>query len=245
MRDSFAMDHTRQEKKAFLKLSLCGFLLFLAIFLCSLIAVALLVYNFAVCPEGDSHASESHFPVYGVSIKPTLPVETSAQTSENTEFKLVKDLRLPRSVKPIMYDITLLPFLTGENFTFNGDVAIKIQVDQACSNITLHAYMLKINWNFSHVQKLVEDDQPAENISISSQYFVDDKQFLVIETAKTLEANHVYIVRLQFTGSIKDNLQGFYKSSYNVGSETRWIASTQFQATDARRYEEIFHFLLS
>lgn len=94
---------------------------------------------------------------------------------------------------------------------------------------------LIVNWSFSHIQKLDSNDQPIENVSIINQYFVEDKQFLVLETKRELEANISYLVRLKFVGAIKDNLQGFYKSSYNVGADTKWIASTQFQATDARR----------
>ena len=101
--------------------------------------------------------------------------------------------------------------------------------------VTLHSTSLVINWSFTDIQKLDDDGKHAENVPITNQYFVDEKQFLVLETGKDLEANSNYVVRLQFVGSIKDNLQGFYKSSYNVGTETKWIASTQFQATDARR----------
>lgn len=240
MRDSFAMDNTRhidryESKKAFLKLTRTGFFLFMAIFVCSLIAVALLVYNFAVCPQDDpQQVSENHYHVREDLLNPTLSLVTST-TPGSSETKLDKELRLPRSIKPISYDIVLLPFLNADNFTFNGETEIKIQVVESCKNVTLHAFSLQIVWSFSHIQKLDSDDNPMENVSITNQYFVEDKQFLVLETNKVLEANSFYLVKLRFVGSIKDNLQGFYKSSYNVGSETRWIASTQFQATDARR----------
>lgn len=237
MRDSFAMDNTRHSdhyKKAFVKFSRTGFFLFMAIVLCSLIAVALLVYNFAVCPQEDPQLAENHHHYRQDLINPTLSLITSTQTTDNGT-KYPKDLRLPRSIKPVSYDVVLLPFLTSDNFTFNGEVAILINVIETCKNVTLHSTSLVINWSFSHIQKLDENDKPAENVSITSQYFVDEKQFVVLETGKDLEANSSYILRLQFVGSIKDNLQGFYKSSYSVGADTKWIASTQFQATDARR----------
>lgn len=234
MRDSFAMENTRHEpKKAFVTLSRTGFFLYVAIFLCSLVAVAILVYNFAVCPPNDPPPPEKHFHIRDELIHPSHALMTSTLSPENSAVK--KDLRLPRAVKPIAYDVVLLPFLTADNFTFNGEISIKILIAETCKNVTLHALTLKMNWNYSHIQKLDANDQPVENISIASQYFVEEKQFLVLETSKELEANSIYVVRLKFTGSIKDNLQGFYKSSYNVGTETRWIASTQFQATDARR----------
>lgn len=241
MRDSFAMDNARhsdhyESKKAFLKLSRAGFLLLVAIFLCSLVAVALLVYNFAVCPQDDPHRhAENHFHRRDERLHSSHTLSTSTQSPDGNATKFAKDLRLPRSVKPIAYDLMLLPFLTGDNFTFTGEVALKVHVVETCKNVTMHSAGLKINWSFSLLQKLDEDDKPVENVSISSQYFVEDKQFLVLEASKELEANVFYLVRLQFSGTIKDDLQGFYKSSYNAGSETKWMASTQFQATDARR----------
>lgn len=239
MRDSFAMDNTRhsdrfESKKAFLKLSRTGFFLFMAIFLCSLVAVGLLVYNFAVCPQEDPQLSENHFHIRDDLMNPTLSLVTST-TTEYSETKSDKELRLPRSVKPVSYDVVLLPFLIADNFTFNGETEIKVHVVESCKNITMHSFSLQIIWNFSHIQKLNGNGEPAENVSITNQYFVEDMQFLVLETSKVLEENSFYLVKLQFVGSIKDNLQGFYKSSYEVGTETRWIASTQFQATDARR----------
>ena len=42
-------------------------------------------------------------------------------------------------------------------------------------------------------------------------------------------------LRLQFDGVLNDKLAGFYRSKYAAGSEVRYLATTQFEATDARR----------
>ena len=44
-------------------------------------------------------------------------------------------------------------------------------------------------------------------------------------------------VSIDFTGFLNDDLVGFYKSSYvnSESGEKKWIAVTQFEATDARR----------
>jgi aminopeptidase N len=231
MRDNFAMDGARHDdqfesKKSFIKLSRTGFFLFLAIFLCSLVAVALLVSNFSVCSQEDPQLSENHYHIMDPSFTKSLPHEEIDQAVPS-----LGELRLPSSIKPFSYDVKLLPFLSTENFTFNGEIDIKIQVKEICKNITLHTYLLQIIWSSSQDSS----GETLESVSIHSQYFVEDKQFLILEMAKELEPDFFYLVKLSYVGSIKDNLQGFYKSSYNVGSETRWIASTQFQATDARR----------
>ena len=43
-------------------------------------------------------------------------------------------------------------------------------------------------------------------------------------------------LKLTFTGVLNDKLRGFYRSKYkNAEGEWRWLAATQFEATDARR----------
>lgn len=235
MHDNFAMDTTRHSdryssKKSFVKFSRRGFFILLAIILCSLVAVAFLVYNLSPCLQEKSHMSD-HYHLHND--EPANP--THSLTTQSPENKFAKDLRLPRSIKPLAYDVVLLPYMNADNFTFNGEIKIKFQVVENCKNVTLHSLSLRIIWDQSHIQKIDANGKTAENLSIHNQYFVEEKQFLVLETNKELEANSFYLLRLKFLGTIKDNLQGFYKSSYKVGSQTRWIASTQFQATDARR----------
>src|SRR5262249_12894151 len=44
------------------------------------------------------------------------------------------------------------------------------------------------------------------------------------------------VLSLSFTGTLNDKLRGFYRSRYrDPGGEWRWLAATQFEATDARR----------
>jgi aminopeptidase N len=218
-------------KKFFLKLSRFGFLMLLATILCSLVAVALLVYNFAVCPQEEHHVrhcrNDLEFTTDGIT-------KGSGSNEKESEIPpILKDIRLPRSIKPISYDVVIVPYLSGENFTFDGDVIIKIKVNENCKNITLHSTMLKIHRNLTTIQKITENEN--QSVNIKNQFFVEPKQFLVIETEEELEREQNYTLKISYVGQIRDNLQGFYKSSYKVNNETKWLASTQFQATDARR----------
>lgn len=56
------------------------------------------------------------------------------QIQDNTKFT---GIRLPKTVKPIHYDINLKPNLS--DFTFQGEVRIQYESAEATKNIVLHA----------------------------------------------------------------------------------------------------------
>ncbi|XP_058813856.1 aminopeptidase N [Topomyia yanbarensis] len=178
------------------------------------------------------------------------------------------NVRLPRSIEPIAYDIQLIPFISEDNFTYVGSIEIDVLVKENCDNITLHAVALKIRE--AHVRRhgqagnndsnytrryrtsrettsddnqLADDDDnfADDNVSdlaqieIERQFIVDSKQFFVLKLKQMLQAGERYTVHIKFDGILNDYLQGFYRSSYTVKNETRWLATTQFQPTDARR----------
>jgi hypothetical protein len=58
----------------------------------------------------------------------------------------VRDVRLPRSVVPDSYQVRLVPHLWGENsnFTFSGQITIRVNVTEDTDNVTLHANALTV-----------------------------------------------------------------------------------------------------
>lgn len=142
-----------------------------------------------------------------------------------------KNVRLPRSLVPVHYDVELTPRLDG-NFTFNGSVAILVHCATETSNVTLHIKDL----NVSDVS--VNDAASAGGSRVEHDRYDEDKrlQFLVIKLKRPLNAGSNYTIRMNFVGHLNDDLAGFYRSSYvDASGHKRWLAATQFQATDARR----------
>ena len=63
---------------------------------------------------------------------------------------------------------------------------------------------------------------------------VASKPILALDFAGPLERGPATL-HLAFSGILNDKLAGFYRSKYTVDGEVRYLATTQFEATDARR----------
>lgn len=243
VRENLAMDAgtTFTQRKTY-TISRFTLIFLSAILICSIIAAGLLIYNFATCPQisVQSQVCEANH-VIPLNPRPGEHSDRSATISIDGTTNTTTDddkynLRLPRSIQPLSYDIKLIPFLFENNFTFNGDVKIIVNITENCKNITLHAIALKIKSsdvvvrrNSNGQNRLTNGGLDKNNgnstsgdiIEINRQYSVDSKQFYVIELNETLETGALYEIQIQYTGILNDLLQGFYRSAYNVGNETR------------------------
>lgn len=62
-----------------------------------------------------------------------------------------------------------------------------------------------------------------------------DAQVATIKFPDSIPAGSSAQLKMTFTGYLNDNMAGFYRSSYKMpNGETKWLASTQMESTDAR-----------
>ncbi|CAL1295996.1 unnamed protein product [Larinioides sclopetarius] len=152
-----------------------------------------------------------------------------ADSRKDDNPKTLPYVRLPRSIVPEHYDIELQPYIYPGNFTFDGKVRIIIKVIEATDNVTLH-----VN-NVTVTESSVRLSGPGAP-SITSTSEDKERQFYILHLKSSLTAGQKYEVEMDYVGCLNDQLAGFYRSSYkDNGSETKWLATTQFQPTDARR----------
>ncbi|XP_031848716.1 suppressor of ER stress-induced death [Nomia melanderi] len=205
----------------------CGGFLLGAAFLISLVVTGLLVYHFAPCLEEKLVKSCNGLKISVFEQRGMFPTDFSA--------KKKLDVRLPRSVLPDSYELRLIPFIWEGNFTYHGEVKILVNVTEDTKNVTLHAVSMDIDESFTNIREHLLTSNSTKAIRIVEQRNDTERQFHVIKTSDTLKAGKQYLVHFKFVGYLNDYLQGFYRSSYTVDGQKRWIATTQFQATDARR----------
>ncbi len=132
--------------------------------------------------------------------------------------------RLPRTVVPSRYDIEITPDLDGASFS--GSVGIDVDVIEATAAVVLNAIELgigdvTITYDGGTADAAVFLDEELERVTLS------------LTTELPVGPARIEIV---FTGTLNDDLRGFYRSTYTTDEGvTNTIAVTQFEATDARR----------
>ncbi|KAJ8035811.1 Aminopeptidase N [Holothuria leucospilota] len=220
-----------------------GQLVFFGFVACCVIAgVGLMAYylpdrtcTYEVLPSDNPiEASASPSPIFTeegrTSVEPGSSTITPTPTAEAWNGRLDPDIMIPLS-----YDLTLQPCLYNEcgddmKFRFYGWVDIVIEVGQDTDEIKMHILdieILKINVSV----RVGEEADMFQSYTIDTFY-----EFLIIKTSSTLKKGSDYRVSIEYIGNLRDGLAGFYRSSYtNEAGETVWLATSQMQATDARR----------
>lgn len=135
------------------------------------------------------------------------------------------EIRLPKTVVPSRYELTLSPNL--EKFTFEGDEIIDIDVLEPTSTIKINSKELDIS-----CAKVVSADGTTLNGTVELN---EETEIATITFDGILGAGS-WKFHARFSGVLNDKLKGFYRSFWtddDGGKHT--IATTQFEATDARR----------
>lgn len=135
-------------------------------------------------------------------------------------------IRLPASVRPERYVLTLKPDL--EAFVFQGEEEVALRLDEPTSEIVVNAVELDIQEAWVTMNDGTA--RPAKAIAVDGER--ETATFAFEEELPPGPAT----LAIRFAGTLNDQLRGFYRSRYETPQgETRWMAATQFEATDARR----------
>ncbi|KAM4576191.1 endoplasmic reticulum aminopeptidase 1b [Odontesthes bonariensis] len=133
-------------------------------------------------------------------------------------------MRLPKTVSPFHYDLTIHPNLTTLDFT--GVVRIELDVHEDTRTVILHAKQMHIS---NAVLLAPEGVRPLKVLEYPPFHQ------LALLSDSVLTKGRKYEVQLEFAANLSDSYHGFYKSSYRTSTgEVRVMASTQFEATFAR-----------
>jgi puromycin-sensitive aminopeptidase len=133
--------------------------------------------------------------------------------------------RLPRSAIPRRYQLTLEPNIPAA--TFAGSASITVDVQERLDSLTLNAIELTID------RAALTDS--AGNSHTSTVAYDEPNERITVAPAGPIEPGE-WTLQLDFQGTLNDQLRGFYRSTFSdENGDERVIATTQFEAADARR----------
>ncbi|MHB8573821.1 MAG: M1 family metallopeptidase [Dehalococcoidia bacterium] len=132
--------------------------------------------------------------------------------------------RLPHDVLPKRYELRLTPDIANSRFA--GEETVSVEVTAPVRTITLNAIELDI-----HTAELTANGRKhAATVSLD-----EATERAVLTFTDEIPVGPAQL-RLTFTGVLNDKLRGFYRSAYrNEQGEEHFLATTQFESTDARR----------
>jgi puromycin-sensitive aminopeptidase len=133
--------------------------------------------------------------------------------------------RLPRHARPLRYELELQPDLVAARF--DGRVSITVEVLESSDRLVLHAADLEI--------ARVEIEAPDTTTSTAEVALDEPNQMLILTFADRLAVG-THRLTIEYSGLLNDQLRGFYRSTFrDEGGAEQVIATTQFEASDARR----------
>lgn len=138
-------------------------------------------------------------------------------------------IRLPGDIRPIHYQVRLHPNITNGKFDVTGKVTILLEAQNETDSIYFHSK--------SHTFVFVEltEAESLSKVPFERIQKNDPNEMVLIKLKNRLSAKKRYNLVLWFTGYLSSGLSGFYRSRYKTKkNETRYIATTHFEATGAR-----------
>lgn len=125
-------------------------------------------------------------------------------------------------VTPINYELIFEPNL--KKFTFEGKESVSVICKKPTRKIIMDCAELKIkSCQIISGGKKIKSTPKTDDKKEELQIILDDK----------IKGN--VTINLEFQGILNDRLLGFYRSKYTQNGKTKYLATTQFEAADARR----------
>ncbi|THG98505.1 hypothetical protein EW026_g3702 [Hermanssonia centrifuga] len=133
----------------------------------------------------------------------------------------VGDFRLPNSIQPTHYHLTICTDLTS--LVYAGRVRISLNIEYETSTVMFNMAEISLQYASLFSESLGETLQP------SSQVFDAAGERVVLNFGKPLPAKSKALLDLRFKCVLNASLQGYFISSWNHDGKTMYYALTQFE----------------
>lgn len=124
-------------------------------------------------------------------------------------------------------DYTIHLTVDIDQFSVTGSSLINLNIIKETDCIIIHFKMMNITG-----YRVKQND---EFVTVHNSFTYEENDFYVLKLSKSLTVGTASL-GLEYSYKLGDDLVGFYRSSYTDTNGTlHWIATTQFEPTDARK----------
>ncbi|XP_034535383.1 aminopeptidase Ey-like [Notolabrus celidotus] len=201
------------------------------------IAAAATIIALAVVYSQEKSKNEGTSPSTPGPTSATASPSTPIPTTPSTPKEPWQRYRLPDSLVPISYDVTLWPRLepnTQGLYIFLGNSRVVFRCEKETDLILIHSNKLNLTLFDGYLAKLTGHNGVTAPI-IKKTWLEVTTQYLVVQLMSPLKNGAVYELFTEFVGELADDLGGFYRSEYEEDGVKKVVATTQMQPTDARK----------
>ncbi|KAI9542098.1 hypothetical protein NQZ68_023681 [Dissostichus eleginoides] len=145
--------------------------------------------------------------------------------------------RLPESLSPVSYNVTLFPRLKPDAnglYIFTGESTVVFKCVKETDLIIIHSNKLNLT-NFDGFFAKLSAVGEASSPSILKSWLIVKTEYLVLQLSRRLSVGAMYVLHTEFQGELADDLEGFYRSEYTDEGVKKVVATSQMQATYARK----------
>ncbi|XP_036443065.1 aminopeptidase Ey-like isoform X2 [Colossoma macropomum] len=166
-----------------------------------------------------------------------------AQKSRNevkpvNETEVWKNYRLPTSLAPLYYNVTLWPRLVMDAkgmYIFTGHSGAAFTCVNETGLILIHSNKLNYTLTRDGYHAMLSGLNGAKAPAIKKTWLEVETQYLVVQLSEKLQVGSTYWLYTEFRGELADDLHGFYRSEYVEDGVKKVVATTQMEPTDARK----------
>lgn len=135
---------------------------------------------------------------------------------------LSADYRLNDDVLPSQYNITLTPYFEAKNnkeaFTFDGVAVITVKTSKAdVQQIVLHVNDLVVD---EAQTTLALSTDAGARIAVTASHNATTHKY-TLNLASAMRQNIEYVLSFTYVGYMRDDMHGFYRSSYVQNGVTK------------------------
>lgn len=179
------------------------------------------------CEPGTTPAPSNPPPHTSTALPPQDQNVCPDSDDESGEWK---NFRLPDFIQPVHYDLEVKVLMEEDRYT--GVVSISVNLSKDTRDLWLHIRETRIT-------KLPELRRPSgEQVPIRRCFEYKKQEYVVIQAEEDLAAtsgDSVYRLTIEFEGWLNGSLVGFYRTTYTEDGQTKSIAATDHEPTDARK----------